>query len=133
VTLRKALDPTESQVAGAFADRPLAEGAIREMLGLGYLNVGEAARAVQQFERALALREATPGAAHADADACRNQLAVAYRLADRTTEADRVLQRDPNSAAHASSLAVRGAMLLGRRRHIGQPSTPPTPRRVDIV
>ena len=107
VTLRKALDSTESQVAGAFADRPLAEAAIREMLGLGYLNVGEAAQAVQQSERALALREATQGAAHADAAACRNQLAIAYRLANRTTEAGRLFDREPDSTVHASALAAR--------------------------
>jgi Na+-transporting methylmalonyl-CoA/oxaloacetate decarboxylase gamma subunit len=112
VTLRKALDSTESQVAGAFADRPLAEAAIREMLGLGYLNVGEAAQAVRQSERALALREATQGAAHADAAACRNQLAIAYRLANRTTEAGRLFDREPDSAVHASALAARGSMLL---------------------
>ncbi len=112
MTLRKALDATESQVAGAFADRPLAEASIREMLGLGYLNVGEPAKAVQQDERALALREATQGAADPDAAACRNQLAVAYRLANRTTEAARLFDRNPNSLTHASALAARASMLL---------------------
>jgi tetratricopeptide (TPR) repeat protein len=112
VSLRKALDATASQVAEAFADRPLAEAATREMLGLAYLNVGEPATAVQQYERAMALREAIQGLNDPEAAACRNQLAVAYRLAGRPTEAARLFDRNPNSAAHATALAVRGAMLL---------------------
>ena len=43
VTLRKAVDAAESQVAEAFADRPLAEASVREMLGLAYLSLGEPA------------------------------------------------------------------------------------------
>jgi hypothetical protein len=112
VTLRKALDSTDSRVNEAFADRPLAEAAIREMLGLGYLGVGEPARAVRQYERALDLREATQGAAHPDAASCRNQLAVAYRLAGRATEAALLFNRSPNTPGHAAALAARGLTLL---------------------
>ena len=84
VTLRKAVDTAEPQVAAAFADRPLAEASIRELLGMAYLNVGEAARAVKQYERALALREAMHGVNHPDTADCRNKLAVAYRLAGQS-------------------------------------------------
>ncbi len=116
VTLRQALDAAESQVTEAFADRPLAEAATRELLGLGYVNVGEASRAVRQYERALALREAALGPGHADTAACRNQLAVAYRLAGREAEAGRLFERTPDSSAHAAALAVRGSILLHQRR-----------------
>jgi hypothetical protein len=112
VTLRKALESTDSRVNEAFADRPLAEAAIREMLGLGYLGVGEPSRAVQEYQRALDLREATQGAAHPDAAACRNQLAVAYRLAGRPTEAAFLFNRSPNTPGHAAALAARGLTLL---------------------
>jgi hypothetical protein len=112
VTLRKALDLTDSRVSEAFADRPLAEAPVREMLGLGYLNVGEPARAVQQYERALALREAMQGDNHPETAACRNQLAIAYRLAGRPDEGARLFDVNPNSPEHASALAVRGALLL---------------------
>ena len=107
------MDLAESRVAEAFADRPLAEATVREMLGLAYLNVGDPAQAVKQYERRAgpagghARRQPTPTTA-----ACRNQLAVAYRLAGRTTEAGRLFDRNPNSPAHAAALAVRGAMLL---------------------
>jgi hypothetical protein len=112
VMLRQALDLTESRVAEMFADRPLAEAAIRELIGLGYLNVGEPARAVQQYRRTLDLREAIQGAAHPDAAACRNQLAVAYRLAGRPTEAALLFDRTPNTPGYAAALAARGLTLL---------------------
>jgi tetratricopeptide (TPR) repeat protein len=112
MTLRKALDGAERQVADAFADRPLAEASVREMLGLGYLNVGDAAQAVKQYERALALREAIQGSNQPDSAACRNQLAVAYRLAGRSDEAARLFDRNPSSPAQASAMAVRGSILL---------------------
>jgi hypothetical protein len=116
VTLRQAVDAAESQVAEAFADRPLVEASIRETLGTTYLDLGEPALAVKQCERALALREAVLGADHADTGDCRNKLAVAYRMADRTTEADRLFNQDPISSSHAEALAVRGAILLSQKK-----------------
>lgn len=116
ITLTRALDSAESQVADAFADRPLAEAAVREVLGLGYLHVGQAKRAVQQYERALALREATQGPNQPETAECRNELAVAYRLDGRTTEAARLFDRNPNTPAHAKALAVRGSMLLIQKK-----------------
>jgi Tetratricopeptide repeat len=97
VTLRKALDATDAQVADVFEDRPVGEASVREMLGAGYLNVGEPSAAVKEFERALALREAVFGSTSAETAACRNQLAVAYRLAGRTAEAARLFDRKANS------------------------------------
>jgi tetratricopeptide (TPR) repeat protein len=118
LTLRKAADTAESQVADAFADRPLREASIREILALAYLNLGEVARAVKQYERALALREAMQGVNHADTAECRNKLAVAYRLAGRTAEAGRLFNHNLNSSAHATALAVRGSMLLSEKKPV---------------
>jgi tetratricopeptide (TPR) repeat protein len=112
VTLRKAVDAAESHVADAFADRPMAEAAVREMMGLAYLSLGEPGRAVQQYQRALDLRETMQGVDHPETAECRNQLAVAYRLAGRTAEADRLFGRNPNSPTYAAALAIRGSMLL---------------------
>lgn len=116
VTLRKALDECESRVAEEFGDRPRAEAAIREMLGLGYLNVGEPEPAVRQYERALALREAVQGDTSAETASCRNQLAVAYRLAGRADDAGRLFDVKPESPAHAAALAVRGMLLLRQKK-----------------
>ena len=56
------------------------------------------------------------GVNHPDTAACRNQLAVAYRLAGRTAEAGRLFDRNPNSPAQAAALAVRGSMLLLQKK-----------------
>jgi tetratricopeptide (TPR) repeat protein len=116
VTLKKALEIAESQVAESFADRPIAEAAAREMLGIAHLNIGEAPEAVKEYERALALREAMQGASQPDTSAVRNQLAVAYRLASRADQAGRLFDRNLNSPAQAASLAVRGSMLLFEKK-----------------
>ncbi len=116
ITLRKAVETAESQVADLFADRPLREASVREMLGLAYLNLGQPAQAVKQYERALALREAMQGASHPDTADCRNKLAVAYRLAGRTTEAGRLFDQNLNAPAHATGLAVRGSILLSEKK-----------------
>jgi tetratricopeptide (TPR) repeat protein len=117
LTLRKAVDASERQVAEAFADRPLAEAAVREILGQAYLSLGDARQAVNEYERAYALRQAMQGVNHqSDTAACRNQLAVAYRLAGRTAEGARLFERNPNSITDATALAVRGAMLIAQKK-----------------
>jgi tetratricopeptide (TPR) repeat protein len=116
LTLRQALDRTESQVSEAFAERPLAEASVREMLGRAYLGLGDATQAVKQYERALALRQAMQGANQEETADCRNQLAVAYRLAGRADEGSRLFEQNPNSPARASALAVRGEMLLSQKK-----------------
>lgn len=118
VSFRKAVDVTESQVAETFGERPLAEATVREMLGLAYLALGDPAQAVKQYERAFALRQAMQGVNDPETAACRNQLAVAYRLAGRTAEGGRLFDRDPNSTAYASSLAVGGSMLLAQKHPV---------------
>jgi tetratricopeptide (TPR) repeat protein len=116
VTLRKAVDSTESQVAEAFADKPLAEASVREMLGLAYLSVGDAAQAVKEYERALALRQAMQGPSDPELADCRNQLAVAHRLAGRPDVGARLFERKAESPAHATALALEGSMLLAQKK-----------------
>jgi tetratricopeptide (TPR) repeat protein len=116
MTLREAVDEAASHVASTFADRPLAEASVREMLGLAYLKVGAAKEAVKQYERAYELRKAMRGDNDSDTDECRNQLAVAYRLAGRDADASRLFHHNPDSPIHAAALAVRGSMLLLRKK-----------------
>jgi tetratricopeptide (TPR) repeat protein len=112
LTLRKAVDGAASRVGETFDDQPLAEASVRELLGSAYLNVGDAPDAVSQYERADALREAIQGPTNPKTAACRNQLAVAYRLAGRAAEAGRLFDRKPGSIEEASAMAVRGSTLL---------------------
>lgn len=112
VTLRQVIDTAETKIAGAFADRPLGEASIRQIFGATYLDMGETAKAIRQYERALVLREAELGPDHADTGDCRNQLAVAYRRADRADDASRLFHQTPLSATHAAALAMQGSALL---------------------
>jgi hypothetical protein len=56
------------------------------------------------------------GANQPETAACRNQLAVAYRLAGREAEGGRLFNRDLHSPTHAAALAVRGSMLLHEKK-----------------
>jgi serine/threonine protein kinase/tetratricopeptide (TPR) repeat protein len=116
LTLRRSVDEAESRVAESFADRPLGEALVREMLGFAYLNLGAAKEAVKQYERAYELREATRGDNDSETADARNQLAVAYRLAGRFDDASRLYHYRPNSTTHAAALAVRGSMLLSQKK-----------------
>lgn len=118
ITLRQAVDEAEEKVAEAFVDRPRAEATVREMLGLAYLNLGEAEKAVQQYEQAFELRESRQGDSAWETADCRNNLAVAYRLAGRHADASRLFHRYPNSPAHASTLVVRGLTLLALKKPV---------------
>jgi tetratricopeptide (TPR) repeat protein len=112
VSLRKAVDTAEARAAVAFAQRPLAEASVREMLGLAYSNLGDPARAVSQYERAFALRRALQGAHHPDTSICRNQLAIAYRLAGRPDDGARLFETDTNAPEQAPTLSVKQASTL---------------------
>lgn len=96
-TLRDAVEAAEAKTLGTFGDQPLVEASIREILGAAYLDLGDAERAVQQYQRALALREAELGRDDASAGDCRNQLAIAYRRANRHDDASRLFDVHPHN------------------------------------
>ncbi len=112
VTLRKAVDAAESKAGEVFANRPLAEASVRETLGLAYMNLGDPEQSVKQYRQALALRQATQGFDSPETATCRNQLAVAYRVAGHPDEGGRLFERSPRSLSEADALAERGASLL---------------------
>jgi tetratricopeptide (TPR) repeat protein len=118
VTLRQAVNAAEPKVAEMFADKPLVEASVRQILGTTYLDLGEPAQAVQQYERALALREAILGPDHPDTGECRNQLAIALRRAGRPDDAARLYEHNRISSSHAAALAIRGAALLTEKKPI---------------
>jgi tetratricopeptide (TPR) repeat protein len=116
VSLRKAVDQADSQVGGTFAERPAAEAFARKLLGFAYLSLGDPSRAVSQYERALALLEVISGTEQSEIAGCRNELAVAYRLAGRTTDAARLFDQSFDSPEKASALATTGATLLHQNK-----------------
>lgn len=118
VQLRQAIDAAESKIAGEYPDRQLVEATIREILGATYLGLGEKAKAIQQYEQALALLEAELGPDDPDTGDCRNQLAVAYRRAGRHDKASRLFSQNVKLSANASTLAVQGSMLLSQKKPV---------------
>ena len=66
LTLREAIDDSESAVAERFEDQPLVEAAIRTTLGLAYDGLGEYEKASSQFDRSFELRRALLGERHPD-------------------------------------------------------------------
>jgi len=116
VTLRQAVDAAEAKVAEAFADRPLGEASIREILGFTYRAMGDSARAVPQLERSLALREAELGPDVEASSKCRNELAVAYRNIGRDDDASRLYNQNRLTASHAAALTIQGSALLAEKK-----------------
>jgi serine/threonine protein kinase/tetratricopeptide (TPR) repeat protein len=66
LTLRKAVDAAAPGIAVAFADQPLVEAEIRTAMGQTYYLLAEYGLAIDQLERALALRQAKLGLDHPD-------------------------------------------------------------------
>ncbi|HTU22617.1 MAG TPA: tetratricopeptide repeat protein [Gemmataceae bacterium] len=87
VKLKQAVDAAEAKVAKTYSDKPLVEASIREILGLTYLELGEAKKAVSQLERALVLLEAELGSDDKATGECKNSLARAYRAANQPDKA----------------------------------------------
>jgi tetratricopeptide (TPR) repeat protein len=87
VSVRDAVQAAEPKIADAFADRPLAEAAIRSTLGSTYWQLGEHQAAIAQYERALALRRDHLGADDPETLTTMNNLATAYRNAGQPDRA----------------------------------------------
>ena len=86
VSLRAAIDAAEPSIAADLPDRPIVEAAIRDTLGTSYWHLGELPKAIQQQERALALRSANLGLNHPDTLMAMNNLATIYNDAGRLNE-----------------------------------------------
>ncbi len=87
VKLIDAVNQAREKIGDSFKDRPVVEASIRDTLGMTYWYLGEYPSAIQQHERAMALREATLGPGHPDTLAGRNNLALTYWSAGRIAEA----------------------------------------------
>ncbi len=92
VTIRKAMDVAEPNIAGAFHEQPIIEASVRSALGATH-DLGEPALAVRQWERALELRIAKLGPAHPETLYAQNSLALAYWAAGRNDRAIPLLER----------------------------------------
>ena len=86
-TIRAAVDAAEPSIGAAFADRPLVEASIRNVVGKTYYFLGEYPEAIRQYKTALELQRARLGPEHQDTLASMNDLALCYHEAGRASEA----------------------------------------------
>jgi serine/threonine protein kinase/tetratricopeptide (TPR) repeat protein len=90
-TIRAALDAAEPGIAGAFPEQPKVEASIRHTLGITYWFAGEFPRAIEQHEKALALRKAHLPPNDPETLKSMTNLAQAYISAGRLTDASQLL------------------------------------------
>jgi serine/threonine protein kinase len=90
VTLRAALDAAERDVAADFATQPGVEAIVRKTLGESYFYLGDAAKAVKQFERVRSLNDLGIWPVNPNSLALLDNLTVAYFHAGRTSDAIRL-------------------------------------------
>jgi serine/threonine protein kinase/tetratricopeptide (TPR) repeat protein len=86
-TIRQAVDAARPRISQAFKDQPVIEAALRSTLGTTYYYLGDSASAIQELERAVALRHDQLGSEHPVTLQSRNDLAAAYLEAGRIAEA----------------------------------------------
>ncbi len=102
ISLRKAIVTALPYVSESFKDQPLIEARLRQTLGNSFAYLGEARRAVEQFELARQLYTAQLGPDHPDTLRSMNKLATSYAALGRYADALKL---------HEQTLALRKATL----------------------
>ena len=117
-TVREALDRAEPEIAGSFPGEPLVEASIRNTLGVSYWYLGDDKKALEQQERALALRRQELGPDHPDTVGVMNDLAIIYDRIGKSAEALTLMEevvkvkrrtlgpRDPSTLKSVNNLAL---------------------------
>jgi serine/threonine protein kinase/Tfp pilus assembly protein PilF len=92
-TIRAAVDQAAPTIAGSFAPQPLVEASIRQVLGHTYFFAGEYSGAIEQHQRALALRSTHLAPDHPDTLKSMVSLAQDYDADSRGGEALKLYQQ----------------------------------------
>jgi tetratricopeptide (TPR) repeat protein len=87
------VDEAAANVGIMFADRPLAEAAVRNEVGTIYYNIGAFPKAAEQYDRALELWEDELGPLHADTLKAVNNLGQCMAHLKRDEEAEALYRR----------------------------------------
>ena len=121
-TVREALDRAEPEIATAFAGEPLVEASIRNTLGVSYWYLGDQEKALQQQERAVALRRQELGPEHPETVGAMNDLAIVLNRMGKFAEEQKILEEvvavkrrtlgpeDPVTLRSVNNLAIVLAM-----------------------
>jgi len=122
-TVHEAVDAAAAAVGKSVVDQPTAEASIRTTIGSGYLNLGEPAKAVPQFERALAERKKGLGPDHPDTLRSMEELAYSYKAVGKAAQAESLWRqalaarerKTPDDWATFNARSVLGAWRLGQK------------------
>ncbi len=121
-TVHEALDRAEPEIATAFAGEPLVEASIRNTLGVSYWYLGEQQKALEQQERAVALRRQELGPGHPETVGAMNDLAIVLDRMGKFADEQKILEEvvavkrrtlgpeDPVTLRSVSNLATVMAM-----------------------
>ena len=90
-TIRAALDRAEPEIAKSFANDPLVEASIRNTLGVSYWYLSENEKALQQQQRALALRRQELGPDHPETVGAMNDVAIILNNLGKYEEQEKLL------------------------------------------
>jgi eukaryotic-like serine/threonine-protein kinase len=85
--MREALDRAGEKVGPRFKAQPATEAAVRSAIGAAYLGVGDFAKGVLHYERAVELRKAALGSEHRATLEAMSSLAAAYHSHGKRAEA----------------------------------------------
>jgi tetratricopeptide (TPR) repeat protein len=117
-TVREALDRAEPEIATAFPGEPLVEASIRNTLGVSYWYLGDQKKALEQQERAVALRRKELGPGHPETVGAMNDLAIVLDRLGKFDQEQKILEEvvavkrrtlgreDPVTLRSANNLAV---------------------------
>jgi serine/threonine protein kinase/tetratricopeptide (TPR) repeat protein len=104
-TIRDALQAAKPGITTSFSDRPEVEASIRHTLGMTSYFMGEYQRALEEFERALALRQSALGPDHPDTLMTMGQRGWTYyrlgRLGDAVQTLEETLERRETALGHS--------------------------------
>jgi serine/threonine protein kinase len=116
-TIRDALQAAEPGITTSFFDRPEVEASIRHTLGMTANFMGEYQRALEEFERALALRQSALGPDHPDTLMTMGQRGWTYyrlgRLGDAVKTLEETLERREATLGHTHPDTLRTMDMLG--------------------
>jgi tetratricopeptide (TPR) repeat protein len=123
VTVRKALETALTEIESRFADQPLVEARLRFTLGTSFANLGERKIALDQIERAHAIRNKHLGHDHPDTLVSTLGLASIYGAFGRHADAIKLQKEtlelmkvklgpdDPKTLAAMNNLAISYATV----------------------
>jgi serine/threonine protein kinase len=126
VKIGKLLDKATQQLKGKFADQPLTEAAIRQMVGEAYRTLGRYGDAEPHLKRAVELRTAKLGPDDPDTLTSKHLLALLYYQQGKYGPAERLYRKvlraraaklGPNDPQTLTTKDNLGALYLAREKY----------------